>query len=200
MKYIIMGLFLFTSLFMVAGQAMAEVRVRLGFGGPYYGHHGYWGRGYRGYGPAVVIGPGFVDPYGPYYYPDYYPAPVYVAPVYADPNATGSPYANPTATPAPAAQPEQSGTPVALTGDYPTDLATLNGKLAKYRRLLDRQKKNGGLTEAQYNKFTNALESVEHDEHAWSYNNGGRLTDQNLADLIGRTDHTGQEIQEALAQ
>jgi hypothetical protein len=169
--------------------ARADVDVRVGFGRGYRGHYGpryrggYWGRPYR---TAVVVAPGYyASPDG--YYP-YYPGPVYApAPVYAP-------------EPPQTAQSPQDGTAVPISGDYATDLATLNGKLAKERTLLKRQKEKGGITQAHFEQFTNALEAIEHDEHERSYNNNGRLTDQDLAELIGRVDQTHEEIETALAE
>jgi hypothetical protein len=170
--------------------AHADVDVRVGFGRGYRGYYrpryrgGYWGR------PAVVVAPGYyTNPYGyyPYYAPPVYaPGPVYAPPV--DPTAAQQP-------PAP-----QDGTAVPLSGDYATDLATLKGKLSTERNLLKRQKEKGGITEAHFEQFTNALETIEKDEHSRSYNNNGRLSDQDLAELIGRADQVHEEIVAALAE
>jgi len=87
-----------------------------------------------------------------------------------------------------------------LTGDYGTDLANLNGKLARLRAIVQRQKKNESFSQDQYDGFMNVLDGIEHDEHARAFDEGGNLDPETLSDLLHRVDQASEDIQIALAQ
>ena len=154
--------------------SQASVSVQIGVGD--WSHYGayYGGRGYRHYRPyrAVAVAPVVIAP-TPYY--GGYAYPVY-APVPPRPVNTS------------------------FSGDYGTDLADVNGKLSRLRGVVHRQNQKGSISQDQYNRFMNALEGVEHDEHARAFDRGGNLTPDDLADLSRRLDQTGEDIEIALSE
>src|SRR5262245_59530821 len=83
--------------------------------------------------------------------PVFYPYPVYVAP------------------PPP---------PVALmpfTGNYGNDIVTITAKLSTLRELVNRQRQKEALSPQQYDHFMDALDGIEHDQHARAFDRGGDL-------------------------
>jgi len=173
-------------LFGIGPRAAAEVSVTFS--------SGHWRGSYRD---------GRGHRYAPVYYAPrrfgfhhYWPRPyrvVEVAPVVVpQPVYVQSPYVE---VPAPAAPSRSS-----LSGDYGKDIAELHERIYRLRKLVERQKQKGGVTTDQYNRFMNAIDSVEHDEHARAYDRGGNLESEDFADLYRRLDQTSEDIELALAQ
>ncbi len=158
----------------------AESHLYVGFGigdrpAPRQGHYGYRYPVYRHYRPhhTVVVSPYVVAPapyYGGYAYPVYVPT---------------------TPPPAPVQQ---------FSGNYPQDLAGLHEKLSRLRSVVQRQNQKGSISQAQYDRFMNTLDGIEHDEHVRAFDRGGNLNTDDLTDLYRRLDQAGEDIEIALGQ
>ncbi len=168
MKFPYWPIFVLTPLLVRPLHAQAEVFVGVGIGDRpvherSYGYYRYpVYRHHRHYQPVIVSPVVAPAPhYGGYAYPVYVP-------------------------PAPPPQPVQQ-----FSGNYAEDLAGLNEKLSRLRSVVQRQNQKGSISQAQYDRFMNALDGIDR---------GGNLTSDDLTDLYRRLDQTGEDIEIALGQ
>jgi hypothetical protein len=86
-----------------------------------------------------------------------------------------------------------------LSGNYGQDLADFRERLNLLRAIVQKQKDSGVLALDAHDRFMSALDGIERDQQARSYNRGGTMHLDDFAELYRRLDETDADIERALA-